>query len=123
MTAIPDGLPSLAQGAHPAGSGRACVMELVSVIAGETWTDHPKCVHPMLACAAIVVNDQLPDHLRHRLLVPHIGRASSGTNTVPDVGQRWRSSGCPVPSTSPRRSSTRHRGRSPRRTCTVSVRS
>ena len=79
MTAIPDGLPSLAQGAHPAGSGRACVMELVSVIAGEEWTDHPKCVHPMLACAAIVVNDQLPDHLRHRLLVPHIGRFF-GTN-------------------------------------------
>jgi hypothetical protein len=53
-------------------------MELVSVIAGEEWTDHPKCVHHLLANAAIVVNDQTPDHLRHQI-VPHIGRFF-GTN-------------------------------------------
>jgi hypothetical protein len=70
---VPEGLPRLSQGSHGPGEGRACVMELVSVLAGETWSDHPKCVHPLLAEAAILVNDRLRDQDRH-LLVPHIGR-------------------------------------------------
>lgn len=70
---VPDGLPSLARGAHGPREGQACVMELISVLAGEEWSDHPKCVHPMLAEAAIHVNDAVPDNMRH-LIVPFIGR-------------------------------------------------
>lgn len=76
---VPDGLPSLARGAHPAGSGEACIMELVSVLAGERWSDHPRCTHPTLASIAVHANDCLPDSARH-LLVPHITRLI-GTNT------------------------------------------
>lgn len=70
---VPDGLPSLDAGYHPAGSGKACVMELVSVIAGEEWSDHPDTVHPYLAAAGVFVNDRLLDEDRH-LLLPLVGR-------------------------------------------------
>ena len=48
-------------------------MEMVSYLAGEEWSDSPACTHPVLARAAQVVNDRLPDSERH-LLVPLIGR-------------------------------------------------
>lgn len=70
---VPDGLPSLDAGSHSAGEGKACVMELVSVIAGETWSDQPVTVHPCLAAAAIYINDRLPNEDRH-LLLPLVGR-------------------------------------------------
>jgi hypothetical protein len=53
-------------------------MELVSVIAGEQWTDAPQCVHPVLRDLAIFVNDSLSDADRH-LLMPLVGRFF-GTN-------------------------------------------
>lgn len=73
MTQIPDYLPALASGQHDAGSGQACVMEYVSVLAGEEWSDHPKCTDPVLAAAARSVNDWMTDEGRH-LIVPLIGR-------------------------------------------------
>ncbi len=80
---IPAGLPTLSAGAHKPGDGKACVMELVSFLAGESWTDSPECTHPVLARMAQVVNDRLPDDERH-LLVPLIGRlfgtAPTGTD-------------------------------------------
>jgi hypothetical protein len=70
---VRDFLPSLARGAHEPGSGKACVMEYVSVLAGERWSDSPRCTHPVLAEVARGVNDWLPDDRRHEL-VPLIGR-------------------------------------------------
>ena len=66
-------LPTLSFGAHDPGQGKACVMEYVSLLAGEEWSDSPKCTNPMLAETARWVNDSLPDSDRH-LLVPLIGR-------------------------------------------------
>ena len=78
-----DGLPTLSAGAHEPGDGKACVMEYVALLAGESWTDSPACTHPVLARAAQRVNDGLPDDERH-LLVPLIGRlfgtAESGSD-------------------------------------------
>ena len=70
---IPEFLPTLSAGAHDPGSGEACVMEYVSLLAGEDWSDSPACTHPALAAMARNVNDRLPDSERHRL-VPLIGR-------------------------------------------------
>lgn len=70
---VPDGLPSLDAGYHPPGSGKACVMELVSVIAGEKWSDQPLTVHPYLAAAGIYINDRMSNEDRH-LLLPLVGR-------------------------------------------------
>lgn len=69
----PDFMPILSKGAHPDPSEGACVMEMVSFLAGEEWSDTPSCTHPVLARMAQVVNDRLPDAERHRL-VPLIGR-------------------------------------------------
>lgn len=78
MTNTPDGLPTLSRGSHRAHDGEACVMEYVSLLAGEDWTDRPRCTHPMLSAAARVVNDSLHDDARH-LMIPLIGRLF-GTN-------------------------------------------
>ena len=37
--------------------GTACVMTALSWVAGEAWTDHPRCAHPVLANLAIRTND------------------------------------------------------------------
>ena len=70
---VPDLMPVLSKGSHASPADGACVMEMVSYLAGEEWSDSPACTHPVLARAAQVVNDRLPDSERH-LLVPLIGR-------------------------------------------------
>ena len=70
---VPDFLPTLSAGAHDPEAGEACVMEYVSVLSGEDWTDRPECTHPLLAHEARTVNDDLGDHDRH-LLIPLIAR-------------------------------------------------
>ncbi|MEV4013333.1 hypothetical protein AB0J35_22785 [Nonomuraea angiospora] len=49
-------------------------MELASYLAGERWSDHPACTHPLLAALARLVNDNTSDESRARLvhLVPTI---------------------------------------------------
>lgn len=49
-------------------------MELASYLAGERWTDHPSCTHPLVASVARLVNDHTSDHARQRLatLVPDV---------------------------------------------------
>ena len=78
---IPNALPTLSAGAHKPGEGKACVMEYVSLLAGEEWSDTPECTYRPLAEAAQVVNDHLSDDDRH-LLVPLIGRLFGTTLPV-----------------------------------------
>jgi hypothetical protein len=49
-------------------------MELASYLAGERWSAHPACTHPLLAALARDVNDHVPDPARARLaeLVPSV---------------------------------------------------
>lgn len=70
---VPDGMPTLALGGHREGEGEACVMEYVSIIAGEKFSDSPKCTWRPLKSVAIEVNDTLRDEERH-LLIPFITR-------------------------------------------------
>ena len=57
------------------GSGtdidHACVMQMVSYVAGEKWTDHPTCACPVLTQYAIRMNDRFKDEHR-QLLKPFI---------------------------------------------------
>ena len=80
---IPNALPTLSAGSHTPGGGKACVMEYVSLLAGEKWSDSPTCTYRPLAYAAQVVNDRLSDDDRH-LLVPLIGRLFGSTLPVDD---------------------------------------
>ncbi len=68
----PDILPVLSQGKHRSPRQGACFMEFASYLAGERWSDHPKCVHPVLGALARNVNDCTGDSGRSRLapLIP-----------------------------------------------------
>src|SRR4051794_15390136 len=58
----------VARGAHSSPTVGTCLMELVSVIGGERFSDRPKCVHPTLATIARTVNDHVGDDSRQRLV-------------------------------------------------------
>ena len=86
---LPDALPTLSAGSHDADHGEACVMEFVSLLAGEEWSDRPECTHPMLAHEARTTNDLLRDGDRTRL-VPLIGRLFGTTEDSPELRARLR---------------------------------
>lgn len=71
---VPDGVPVLSRGRHRSPRRGACFMEMASFLAGERWSDHPTCTHPVLAELARWVNDMLDDAHRQRLvtMVPEI---------------------------------------------------
>jgi hypothetical protein len=74
MTAVPDAMPVLSRGKHRNPKRGACFMEFASYLAGERWSDHPKCTHPLLATMARLVNDFSSDDARPRLarLIPPV---------------------------------------------------
>jgi len=65
---VPDLVPVLSAGRHRSPRKGACFMEMASYLAGERWSDHPTCTHPLLASLARLVNDALPDCERSQLL-------------------------------------------------------
>lgn len=58
----------LTPGTHLSPEDGACLMEWVSVLAGEPWTDHPATTHPLLAHLARLVNDATSLEGRQELL-------------------------------------------------------
>jgi hypothetical protein len=70
----PGFVPVLARGRHRRPRQGACFMEFASYLAGERWSDHPQCTHPLLAFLARGVNDFTSDHGRQSLasLVPSV---------------------------------------------------
>ena len=64
----PDLLPVLSRGRHRTPRKGACFMEMASYLAGERWSDHPACTHPLLATLARDVNDHVADASRSRLV-------------------------------------------------------
>ncbi|GAA3510773.1 hypothetical protein GCM10022234_01440 [Aeromicrobium panaciterrae] len=86
---IPDALPTLSAGSHDAQHGEACVMEYVSLLAGEEWSDRPECTHPLLAHEARTANDLLRESDRARL-VPLIGRLFGTADDSPEIRARLR---------------------------------
>jgi hypothetical protein len=69
-----DFVPLLSRGKHRSPRKGACFMEFASYLAGESWSDHPPCTHPLLASLARQVNDRISDTWRQKL-----------TGLVPDV--------------------------------------
>ena len=71
---VPDLVPVLSRGKHRNPRKGACFMEMASFLAGERWSDHPSCTHPLLASLARLVNDSLGDADRPRLvtLIPDV---------------------------------------------------
>ena len=63
-----DVVPLLSRGKHRSPRKGACFMEFASYLAGERWTDHPACTHPLLAELARQVNDHVSDETRQTFL-------------------------------------------------------
>ena len=70
----PDVMPVLSRGKHRSARKGACFMELAAYLAGERWSDHPDCTHPVLARLAREVNDHVDDYGRQRIapLIPDV---------------------------------------------------
>jgi len=61
---------ALSSGSHADFSRGMCVMEAVSYVAGEDWSDSPSCASPVIAAFLRSWNDSLDDEARNRLLKP-----------------------------------------------------
>jgi len=81
----PDLLPILSRGKHRTPRKGACFMELASYLAGERWSDHPKCTHPTLAHLCRAVNDHVGDEVRSRRLAPMVASVIGLTGDDPRV--------------------------------------
>jgi len=64
----PELMPVLSRGKHRNPRRGACFMEMTSFLAGEKWSDSPACTHPLLAHLARLVNDNVSDAVRPRLI-------------------------------------------------------
>lgn len=85
MRPIPD--IKLSSGSHTSIEQGACVMELVSFVANEPWSDAPECACPVICAFMQSWNDGLPDGERDALLRPLIPRLI-GTRATPEIEQR-----------------------------------
>lgn len=88
---VPGSLPLLSAGRHRRPRSGACVMEYVSVLAGERWSDRPRSVCPTLAAMARAVNDRVSDGARQRLapFAPDfIGTAGADAGTQAAAARR-----------------------------------
>ncbi|MGB8649900.1 MAG: hypothetical protein WCD35_04480 [Mycobacteriales bacterium] len=74
MQLVPDAMPVLSAGKHRSPRSGGCFMEIGSFLAGERWSDHPRCTDPALAELARCVNDVMPDSERSRLapMIPSV---------------------------------------------------
>lgn len=84
-TRPPEGLPVLEAGAHRDAEAGSCLMEYVSVLAGERFTDRPRCTHPALAAVAWQVNDAVSSGARQQLATRAVTLIGLGREPGVDV--------------------------------------
>lgn len=75
----------LTVGAHLDPQDGACLMETVSILAGQPWSDAPPTTHPLLAHLGRLVNDAVSTAERPRLLpfaprLVHLNSTDPGTD-------------------------------------------
>lgn len=83
---MPVGLPVLTAGVHRSETDGACLLEFVSVLAGEPFSGHPSCVHPILAAIVRTVDSHVSETRRPALavIVPDlIGTRAAGPSADP----------------------------------------
>jgi hypothetical protein len=101
VSASPELLPILSRGKHRNSRKGACFMEMASVLAGEKWSDHPRCTHPLLADLARHINDATSDDNRHHLalLIPEVvGLTSDDPRVDARIALRCATAALPVSS-------------------------
>ncbi len=86
---MPDGTPvRLAAGAHSSPDEGVCVVELASLIANEDFSDHPRCVCPVVGAFLRGWNDRAP-HAQRQRLGPYAARIV-GSRSTPRVTRERR---------------------------------
>src|SRR6186997_1813733 len=98
---VPELVPQLSRGRHRSPRSGACFMEMASFLAGERWSDHPACTHPLLAALARLVNDHTSDAGRGRLveLIPSVvGLTSDDPHVDLEIMLRASTTALPVAS-------------------------
>jgi hypothetical protein len=98
---VPELIPKLSRGKHRSPRKGACFMEMASYLAGERWSDHPACTHPLLSTLARLVNDHTSDAGRGELigLVPSvIGLTSDDPHVDVQITLRAATTALPVAS-------------------------
>jgi hypothetical protein len=96
---VPELIPQLSRGSHRSPRKGACFMELASYLAGERWSDHPACTHPLLATLARLVNDYTSDAGRGGLaaMAPSvIGLTSDDPHVDVEIALRCATTALPV---------------------------
>jgi hypothetical protein len=95
---VPELVPQLTRGKHRNPRKGACFMEMASYLAGERWSDHPACTHPLLAAMARLVNDCVSDSRRGELveMIPSVVGLTSDDPHV-DVQLMLRSAAAALP--------------------------
>ena len=96
---MPESMPVLSRGKHRNPRRGACFMEMTSFLAGERWSDHPACTHPLLASLARMVNDIVTDRVRPRLvpMIPSvIGLNSDDLHLDAVIALRAAAAGLPI---------------------------
>ena len=84
LSSTPSLMPTLSPGRHRNPKKGACFMEFASFLAGERWSDHPACTHPLLAALARDVNDLSSDAARAQLM-PLVNRVIGLASDDPRV--------------------------------------
>ena len=98
---VPELIPQLSRGKHRSPRKGACFMEFASYLAGERWSDHPACTHPLVATLARLVNDHTSNAGRGRLveLIPSvIGLVSDDPHVDVDIALRSATTALPIAS-------------------------
>ena len=78
----------LESGSHQNFEKGVCAMELVSYLADEPFSDHPKCVSPVVGQFLRSWNDALDDEGRQKLK-PYLARAISTSSDGRDEERAW----------------------------------
>jgi len=78
----------LQSGAHESAEAGMCVMEMVSYMEDEPWSDHPACVSPVLGAFLRSWNDGLDEETRQRLK-PYAARVIGTANDGKDEARAW----------------------------------
>ena len=77
----------LSSGKHADFERGMCVMEAVSYVAGEPWSDAPECASLVITAFLVSWNDALADEPRNRLLKPLVPLLV-GTRSTDEVEER-----------------------------------
>src|SRR5881397_2764933 len=84
MARMPSALPILASGRHRSPRHGACLMEYTSVLAGERFSDSPRCTDPVMAAVARAINDYSGEAARQRI-APYAGDLTTALGAGDEV--------------------------------------